>query len=144
MCLNDFFERDYLYINQHDGTFKDELENCMGHISLASMGADIADINNDGYPDLFTTDMLPYDDERMKTTFSFENIDVYRLKQRSGFYHQFFENCLQLNNRHGKFMEIGKYAGVSATDWSWGALMFDMDNDGYNDIYVSNGIAPVI
>ncbi len=138
---NDFFERDYLYINQHDGTFKDELENCMGHISLASMGADIADINNDGYPDIFTTDMLPYDDERMKTTFSFENIDVYRLKQRSGFYHQFFENCLQLNNRHGKFIEIGKYAGVSATDWSWGALMFDMDNDGYNDIYVSNGIA---
>src|SRR5580658_2587260 len=138
---NDFFERDYLYINQGDGTFKDELEDCMGHISLASMGADIADINNDGYPDLFTTDMVPYDDERLKTTFSFENIDVYRLKQRSGFYHQFFQNCLQLNNRHGKFLEIGNYAGVSATDWSWGTLMFDMDNDGYNDIYVSNGIS---
>src|SRR5438034_3070431 len=77
---NDFFERDYLYINQKDGTFKDELENCMQHVSLSSMGADLADVNNDGYPDLFTTDMLPADDYRLKTTTSFENIDVYRLK----------------------------------------------------------------
>ena len=81
---NDFFERDYLYINQKNGTFKDELEQWMGHISLASMGADIGDINNDGYVDIFTTDMLPGDDYRLKTTSSFDNIDVYRLKVEQG------------------------------------------------------------
>ena len=138
---NDYFERDYLYINQKNGTFKDELENWMQHTSLASMGADLADINNDGYPDFFTTDMLPDDDYRLKTTFSFENEDVYRLKQKAGFYHQFFQNTLQLNNRNGKFLDIAHYSGVAATDWSWGGLLFDMDNDGYNDIYVCNGIA---
>jgi hypothetical protein len=138
---NDFFERDYLYINQGNGTFRDELEDRMQHISLASMGADLADVNNDGLPDLFTTDMLPDDDYRLKTTFSFENEDVYRLKQQAGFYHQFFQNTLQLNNKNGKFQEIACYAGINATDWSWGSLVFDMDNDGYNDIYVSNGIA---
>src|SRR5579859_5968814 len=138
---NDFFERDYLYINQGNGTFRDELDTCIGHISLASMGSDIADINNDGYPEIFTTDMVPDNDRRLKTTFSFENINVYQLKQRSGFYHQFFQNALQLNDRHGRFKEIANYSGVSATDWSWGALLFDADNDGYNDIYVGNGIA---
>ena len=137
---NDSYERDYLYINQGNGTFKDELEDCMGHISMSSMGTDMADINNDGYPDLFTTDMLPGDDYRLKTTGSFDNINLFGSKLRAGFYYQYVKNCLQLNNRHGKFLEIGNYAGVSATDWSWGALMFDMDNDGYNDIYVCNGV----
>lgn len=137
---NDFFERDYLYINQKNGTFKDELQDWMGHTSLASMGADMADINNDGFPDIFTTDMLPDEDYRLKTTFSFENIDIYRLKQQKGFYHQFFQNTLQLNNGQGKFIDIAHYAGVAATDWSWGGLLFDMDNDGYTDIYVTNGI----
>ena len=137
---NDFFERDYLYINQRDGTFKDQLEDCMQHTSLASMGADIGDINNDGYPDIFTTDMLPGDDYRMKTTLAFEDINVYRLKQRNGFYHQFFQNTLQVNNKNGKFSDVANYADVSATDWSWGGLMFDADNDGLNDLYVCNGI----
>lgn len=137
---NDFFERDYLYINQQNGTFKDQLEQWMQHTSLASMGADIADVNNDGYPDIFTTDMLPDDDYRLKTTSSFDNIDVYRLKENSGFYHQFMQNCLQLNNQNGKFLEIANYSGVAASDWSWGALMFDADNDGLTDIYVCNGI----
>jgi hypothetical protein len=137
---NDSYERDYLYINQGNGTFKDELEDCMGHISMSSMGTDMADINNDGYPDLFTTDMLPGDDYRLKTTGSFDNINLFQAKLRAGFYYQYVKNCLQLNNRLGKFIEIGNYAGVSATDWSWGALMFDMDNDGYNDIYVCNGV----
>jgi len=137
---NDFYERDYLYINQKNGTFKDELEDCIQHTSLASMGADFGDINNDGYPDIFTTDMLPGDDYRLKTTLSFEDINVYRLKQKNGFYHQFFQNTLQLNNKNGQFADIANYAGVSATDWSWGGLMFDADNDGFTDLYVCNGI----
>ena len=137
---NDSYERDYLYINQGNGTFKDELEDWVGHISMSSMGTDMADINNDGYPDLFTTDMLPGDDYRLKTTGSFDNINLFNSKLRSGFYYQYVKNCLQLNNKNGKFLEIGNYSGVSATDWSWGALMFDADNDGYNDIYVCNGV----
>ena len=137
---NDYFERDYLYLNQKNGTFKDDLEQCMQHTSLASMGADFGDINNDGYLDIFTTDMLPGDDYRRKTTLSFEDINVYRLKQKNGFYHQFFQNTLQLNNKNGKFADIANIAGVSATDWSWGGLMFDANNDGLTDLYVCNGI----
>lgn len=137
---NDFFERDYLYVNQKNGTFKDELENWMEHNSTASMGTDMADINNDGYPDIFTTEMLPDDEKRLKTTTSFDNIDVQRLKVKSGFHQQFMHNSLQLNNQHGGFHEIAYYAGVQASDWSWGELTFDADNDGFSDIYVSNGI----
>ena len=137
---NDFFERDYLYINQQNGSFKEELEKWIEHTSLASMGADLADINNDGYPDIFTTDMLPQDEYRLKTTSSFDNIDVYHLKLKQGFYNQFQQNALQVNNGNGKFMETAYFSGVSASDWSWGALMFDADNDGLNDIYVCNGI----
>jgi len=138
---NDFFERDYLYINQKNGSFKDECEKCLAHTSLSSMGADMGDINNDGFPDLFVTDMLPDDDYRLKTTTSFESIDVYKIKEKSGFYHQFQQNTLQLNNKNGKFTEIAYYSGVAASDWSWGGLLFDADNDGFNDIYVCNGIS---
>jgi hypothetical protein len=137
---NDSYERDYLYINQRDGTFKDELEQRFGHTSYSSMGADIADINNDGHPELFTTDMLPGDDYRLKTLGSFDNFDLYSAKQSAGFYHQYVRNCLQLNDGKGRFIDIADYSGVAATDWSWGALMFDMDNDGLNDIFVCNGI----
>ena len=137
---NDSYERDYLYINQKNGTFKDELESWTQHISFSSMGADIADINNDGFPDLFTTDMLPLNDFRLKTTGAFDNIDIFNAKLNAGFYNQYTQNCLQLNNRNGMFVDIANYAGVDATDWSWGALMFDMDNDGWNDIYVCNGV----
>lgn len=137
---NDSYERDYLYINQRDGTFRDEMEDRIGHTSFSSMGADVADINNDGYPEIFTTDMLPQDDYRLKTLGAFDNIDLYNAKLKAGFYHQYMKNCLQLNNRDGKFLEIADYSGVSATDWSWGALMFDMDNDGFNDIFVCNGV----
>ncbi|MEN9598632.1 MAG: hypothetical protein RL596_943 [Bacteroidota bacterium] len=137
---NDFFERDYLYINQHNGTFKDELEHRMQHISLSSMGADIQDINNDGRLDIFTTDMLPGDDYRLKTNTSFENYDVVKLKQTQGFYNQYTQNALQVNNGGGHFIEAGFYSGVAASDWSWGALMFDADNDGLSDILVCNGI----
>ncbi len=137
---NDFFERDYLYINQKNGTFKDELEERVGHNSYASMGADFGDINNDGYPEIFTTDMLPADDYRLKTTLSFDDIDQFRLKERNGFFHQFLQNTLQLNDGNGKFKDIANFSGVNASEWSWGALMFDADNDGLNDLYVCNGI----
>jgi enediyne biosynthesis protein E4 len=137
---NDSYERDYLYINQKNGTFKDELEDWFGHTSFSSMGADIADINNDGYPEIFTTDMLPEDDYRLKTLGAFDNIDLYNAKIKAGFYHQYMKNCLQLNNGNRKFLDIADYSGVSGTDWSWGALFFDMDNDGFNDIYVCNGV----
>ncbi len=137
---NDSYERDYLYINQKNGTFKDEFEQYIEHTSFSSMGADVADINNDGYPDIFTTDMLPDNDYRVKTTGSFDNYDVYDIKLKQGFYQQYMKNCLQLNNQNGKFCEVGNYSGISASDWSWGALMFDADNDGYSDIYICNGV----
>jgi hypothetical protein len=137
---NDSYERDYLYINQKNGTFKDEMEDWFQHTSFSSMGADVADINNDGYPDIFTTDMLPVNDYRLKTTGSFDNISLFTDKLKSGFYYQYTKNCLQLNNKNGKFIDIARYSGVAATDWSWGALIFDMDNDGWNDLYVCNGV----
>ncbi|HEX5025891.1 MAG TPA: VCBS repeat-containing protein [Agriterribacter sp.] len=137
---NDSYEKDYLYINQKNGTFKDELEDWFQHSSFSSMGADIADINNDGYPDLFSTDMLAENDYRLKTTGSFDNISLFNSKLKSGFYYQYTKNCLQLNNQNGKFIDIARYSGVAATDWSWGALMFDMDNDGWNDLLVCNGV----
>ncbi len=137
---NDFYERDYLYINNGDGTFSEQIEKWMQHISLSSMGADMADVNNDGYPDIYVTDMLPDDEYRLKTNSSFETYSVYQMKQQRDFYHQYMQNTLQLNNRNGTFSEIAYYSGVAASDWSWGALLFDMDNDGYRDIYICNGI----
>lgn len=137
---NDFFEKDYLYINQRNGTFKDEIEDRAQHISFSSMGADMQDINNDGKTDIFTTDMLPDNDYRLKTNTSFEGYEVFRLKQNQGFYNQFTQNSLQVNNGTGKFLETAFYSGVAASDWSWGALMFDADNDGLSDIFVCNGI----
>jgi hypothetical protein len=137
---NDFFERDYLYLNQKDGTFKEILEESIQDISMGSMGADIADINNDGYPEIFVTEMLPESDRRYKTKTVFDSWDKYQLMVKKGYYHQFGRNVLQLNNQDGTFSEIGRYAGVEATDWSWGALIFDMDNDGNRDIFVANGI----
>ncbi len=137
---NDFFEKDYLYINQKNGTFKEELEQHLQHTSHFSMGADLGDINNDGYTDIFTTDMLPKDDKRLKTTTAFESSDVNNLKIKSGFYNQYMQNCLQVNNKDGHFVETAYYSGIAASDWSWGGLIFDADNDGLNDIYVSNGI----
>ncbi len=137
---NDFFERDYLYINNQDGTFSEELEEQMREISMGSMGADMADINNDGYPEIFVTDMLPDGNRRVKTKMQFEDWDKYQRNVREGYYHQFTRNVLQLNNGNNTFSEIGRFAGVHATDWSWGALMMDMDNDGWKDIFVANGI----
>ena len=137
---NDFFERDYLYINNQDGTFKEDLENQIREISAGSMGADMADMNNDGYPEIFVTDMLPETEARYKSKMTFENWDKYQLNVQNGYYHQFTRNVLQLNNGNNTFSEIGRLAGVHATDWSWSALLTDLNNDGFKDIYVTNGI----
>ncbi|MGX1023899.1 VCBS repeat-containing protein [Psychroflexus sp. MBR-150] len=137
---NDFYERDYLYINQGDGTFVEDITNRTEHISLSSMGADMADINNDGYYEIFSTDMLPEGDARLKTTTNFENYDLQQLKINRGFYNQFMQNALQFNDGNGHFKEISLFSGIAKTDWSWGALLFDMNNDSYKDLYVSNGI----
>jgi hypothetical protein len=137
---NDFFERDYLYINNKDGTFTESLTEHIREISLGAMGADIADINNDAYPEIFATEMTPEGNSRLKTKALFEDWERYKFKQNSGYYNQFARDVLQLNNHNGSFSEIGRLSGVSSTDWSWGALIMDLDNDGWNDIFVANGI----
>ena len=137
---NDFFERDYLYINQKNGKFAELSKERMGHGSLSSMGADVADMNNDGHLDIFVTDMLPSDDKRLKTTTTFEDYNIQQIKLKDDFYYQYSRNMLHLNNGDRSFSEVACLAGVQATDWSWGALLFDMDNDGQKDIFVANGI----
>ncbi|SEF72764.1 VCBS repeat-containing protein [Flavobacterium urumqiense] len=137
---NDFYERDYLYINNKNGTFTEQIQGWATHISQSSMGADMADVNNDGKSDVFTTDMLPEGDARLKTTTSFDNYDLLTRKLNLDFFNQYMSNALQINDNNNKFIEVANYAGVAKTDWSWGALIFDMDNDGYKDIYVCNGI----
>jgi len=145
---NDFFEHDYLYLNNRDGTFVESLEKAMPYSSYFSMGLDVADVDNDGWPDIYTTDMLPDDEARLKTTASFDSWDVYQAKVRTGYGRQFMRNMLQHNNgdaslhpgRFPTFSDIGQMAGVSRTDWSWSALIADFDLDGNKDIYVTNGL----
>lgn len=143
---NDFFERDYIYMNNGDGTFREELEKQMKSISVASMGSDIADITGDGYPEIFVTEMLPEGDDRLKTTMTFENWDKYQHNLKNGYYHQFTRNMLHRHNGINEekgvtFSEVGRLSGVEATDWSWSALITDLDNDGYKDLYIANGLA---
>lgn len=137
---NDFFERDYIYINNHDGTFRETITNMMRSISQASMGADMADINNDHYPEVLATDMIPEHNDRLKTKTTFDSWETYKANVDNGYHHQFTRNMLQLNNTDGTFSEIGRLSGVSATDWSWGSLIMDLDNDGLKDIFIANGI----
>ena len=145
---NDFYERDYLYLNNHDGTFRESIKEAMPHTSLSSMGADVADVNNDGKLDIFITDMLPGNDRRLKKTSTYEGHDLEQIKVSRDFHYQNMQNMLHLNrgNQPGNeglptFSDVARFAGVQATDWSWGALIFDMDNDGKKDIFVANGIA---
>ncbi len=137
---NDFYERDYLYINNQDGTFKEDIKNWTSRLCLSAMGVDMADINNDGNTDIFITDMLPEGDQRVKSVMEFDGYNVFKLKQSKDFYQQYIQNTLQLNNGNGSFSEVAYYSGVSATDWSWAGLLLDMDNDGLRDIYITNGI----
>jgi hypothetical protein len=136
---NDYAVPDYLYINQGDGTFKNEIEKQITFTSHFSMGNDIADINNDGYSDIVTLDMLPEDNERQKLLMAPDNYSKFQLFERSGFYRQFMRNMLHLNNGNSTFTEVGQYFGISNTDWSWSALLADFDNDGWNDLHVTNG-----
>ncbi|MDH5365453.1 MAG: VCBS repeat-containing protein [Cyclobacteriaceae bacterium] len=137
---NDFYERDYLYINNQDGTFKEDIKNWTSHLCLSAMGVDMADINNDGLNDIFITDMMPEADQRIKSVMEFESYNVFKLKQSRDFYQQYIQNTLQINNGNQSFSEIANFSGVAKTDWSWAGLMFDMDNDGYKDLYITNGI----
>ena len=136
---NDYVEEDYLYINNQNGTFSEMLKSEVGHMSHSTMGIDIADINNDALPDMFTLDMLPKDNKRQKLLFSSDNFEYYNSVVKAGFYYQNTRNTLHLNNGDNTFSEIGQLAGVSNTDWSWSPLIADFDNDGKKDIFVTNG-----
>lgn len=136
---NDYNEQDYLYINNQDGTFSDQLEQYITHSSMFSMGSDVADINNDGYTDIYTLDMLPESNARQKMVFGPDNYEKYQQLVNSGFYNQTMRNMLHLNQGGQFFTEIGQMAGVSNTDWSWASLFADFDNDGLKDLFVTNG-----
>ncbi|UII78711.1 VCBS repeat-containing protein [Flagellimonas sp. CMM7] len=136
---NDFVGNDILYINQGDGTFKDELDTYLKHTSYAGMGNDIADIDNNGKPDIMVLDMHPEDNLRQKLIISSTGYDRFNFMLEAGYSPQYTRNTLQLNQGEGRFSEIGYLAGVSSTDWSWSALLADYDNDGHKDLYVTNG-----
>jgi enediyne biosynthesis protein E4 len=136
---NDYNVPDRLYINNGKGGFTDELQQQIGHTSFYSMGNDIADINNDGLPDIYTLDMLPEDNRRQKLLMAADNYESFDLNLRAGFYYQYMRNMLQLNNGNHTFSEVGQLAGISNTDWSWAPLFADYDNDGWKDLFVSNG-----
>ncbi len=137
---NDFHENDYLYINQKNGTFKEEISQHIMHTSQFSMGVDVADVNNDGYPEIISMDMLPSDPLILKRSLGEDEFDIFQLKINSGYNYQYTRNNLQLNRRNGMFSEVGLYSGVYATDWSWAPLWMDFDNDGLKDLFISNGI----
>ncbi len=138
---NDFHENDYYYVNQGNGAFKEMNRQAFGHESKFSMGNDIADINNDGWLDVMTLDMLPEDEKVLKSSQSDLPLDIYNFQIEYGYHYQYSRNCLQLNTGQGeKFADVALYSGVAATDWSWSPLIADYDLDGNNDIFVTNGI----
>ena len=136
---NDYGVPDYLYINNKNGTFTNKIQQSVGHTSNFSMGNDVADINNDALPDIITLDMLPEDNKRQKLLFAPDNYEKFDLSLRSGFYYPYMRNMLQVNNGNGTFSETGQLSGISNTDWSWAPLFADYDNDGWKDLYISNG-----
>ncbi len=136
---NDFVGNDVLYMNQGDGTFRDQISNFIGHTSYAGMGNDLADFNNDGLVDIMVLDMRPEDNLRQKLIISSTSFDRFRLMLEAGYQPQYSRNTLQLNRGGNQFSEVGFMAGVSSTDWSWSALFADYDNDGDKDLFVTNG-----
>ena len=136
---NDYTIPDYLYINNKNGDFNNKLSESIAHTSHFSMGNDSGDINNDGWTDLLTLDMLPEDNKRQKLLQAPDNYNLFDLNLKSGFHYQYMRNMLQLNNGNGTFSEIGQQMGISNTDWSWSALFADFDNDSWQDLFVSNG-----
>ncbi|MEE8596163.1 MAG: CRTAC1 family protein, partial [Gemmatimonadota bacterium] len=137
---NDFQENDFLYYNNCDGTFTESIAASLGHTSRSSMGADAADFNNDGRPDVMVLDMLPEREEILKTSANAESFAIEDRKLEAGYHPQYARNTLQLNRGQRRFSEIGYLAGVHATDWSWAPLFADLDNDGDKDLFVTNGI----
>lgn len=138
---NDFHEDDYYYLNNGDGTFTESLKSNFGHVSRFSMGNDAADINNDGFMDLITLDMLPEDEKVLKSSAGDDNVNLHNLRiERLGYHPQYTRNMLQLNQGGEFFAETALMSGVAATDWSWGALFADYDQDGQQDLFISNGI----
>ena len=138
---NDFYEDDHCFINNQDGTFTEKGKELFGHFSHFSRGCDIADVNNDGYEDLLTVDMHSPDEVVAKTSFQRDPWDTYLYKLSFGYHYQFSRNCLQINNAGHNFSDLAPMAGVTATDCSWSPLIADYDNDGYKDIFITNGIA---
>lgn len=142
---NDFSENDYLYINQKNGKFLQQSESSFNHTSRFSMGNDISDINNDLWPDIITTDMLPKDESVIKTSQGEDSYEVYKFKLDYGFGRQVSRNALQLNrgvvSKQIRFTDIAPFANIEATDWSWCPLIFDFDGDGCKDLFVANGIS---
>ncbi|WP_158594563.1 VCBS repeat-containing protein [Ulvibacterium marinum] len=136
---NDFLTDDLLYINQRDGTFKNEITQYFRHLTFNGMGNDIADINNDGHMDVVVLDMLPEDNKRWKLTMMGNNYDEFQTGLSYGYHPQYIRNTLQLNNGNGSFSEVGQLMGISATEWSWSALFADFDHDGLKDLCITNG-----
>ncbi|QIA07697.1 VCBS repeat-containing protein [Draconibacterium halophilum] len=137
---NDFFENDYYYLNNGDGTFSEKLTECFGMTSRFSMGNDIADINGDGFMDLITLDMLPEDEKVLKASDGDNSMSLEKLKQKLGYHPQYSRNMMQLNNAGKSFTEVALQAGVAATDWSWAPLLADYNQDGFLDLFVGTGI----
>ncbi|WGH76091.1 VCBS repeat-containing protein [Tenacibaculum tangerinum] len=138
---NDFHEDDYYYLNNGNGTFSESLKDYFGHVSKFSMGNDAADINNDGYTDLITLDMLPDDEKVLKSSAGDDNIQLQNLRTKQfGYYYQYARNMVQINQGADSFTEIGFLSNMAATDWSWSALIADYDQDGNQDVFIANGI----
>lgn len=137
---NDFQENDFLYLNDCDGTFTESVTSAMRHTSRFSMGVDAADVDNDGRPDLVVLDMLPDREAILKTAAGAEDWELFQLRLRAGYHAQYARNTLQLNRGSRRFSDVGYLAGVYATDWSWGPLLADFDNDGRKDLFVTTGI----
>ncbi|MFD1615289.1 FG-GAP-like repeat-containing protein [Gelatiniphilus marinus] len=137
---NDYVEHDYIYYNNGNGTFTEDLKASVKHIPNFSMGTDIADFNNDGLLDIMTLDMVAEDNYSIKTSMSGMNPEIFNHAVNAGFHYQYMFNALQINNGNQNFSDIAQLAGVSNTDWSWSPLFADFNNDGHKDLFVSNGL----